>query len=117
MSTNFIALVAELKVIKQWLKKTVGFSETTEMKSQSKSFLKVLDVSYWNFNTSLLITFIQIVATLSSFPFFKSITLAFMLYIMKAFLSSDMLVIWINIQNSKKSFKNKTFINHLFNFG
>ena len=45
MSTNFIVLVAELKVIKQWLKKTIGFSETTKMKSQSKSFLKVLNVS------------------------------------------------------------------------
>jgi len=30
--TNFVVLIVELKVIYQWLKKTAGFSETTEVK-------------------------------------------------------------------------------------
>ena len=49
MSTNFVASVAELEVIKQWLKKTAGLSEVTEVEPrlpQSKSFLKVLDIPY-----------------------------------------------------------------------
>jgi len=48
ISTNSVASVAELEVIKQWLKKTTGFDEVTEVKphlSQSKSFLKVLGIS------------------------------------------------------------------------
>ena len=31
MSTNSIALVVELEVIKQWLKKTASLSENTEV--------------------------------------------------------------------------------------
>ena len=49
MSTNFVASIAELEVIKQWLKKTAGLSECTEVKPclpQSKSFLKILGVLY-----------------------------------------------------------------------
>jgi len=55
MSTNSVASAAKLEVIKQWLKKT-SFSETTEVEPclpQSKSFLKVLGVPYWDSNTSL----------------------------------------------------------------
>jgi len=33
MFINSIALVAELKVIKQWLKKTTGLSKTTKIES------------------------------------------------------------------------------------
>jgi len=33
MSTNSVALVVELKVIEQWLKKITGLSETTEMET------------------------------------------------------------------------------------
>ena len=49
MSTNFVASTAELEVIKQWLKKTAGLGESTEVEPrlpQSKSFLKILDVPY-----------------------------------------------------------------------
>ena len=44
MSTNSVASAAELEVIKQWLKKTAGLGESTEVKPrlpQSKSFLKI----------------------------------------------------------------------------
>ena len=59
MSTNSVASVAELEVIKQWLKKTAGLGEVTEVEPrlpQSKSFLKVLGVPYWDFKTSLPVT-------------------------------------------------------------
>jgi len=49
MSTNSVVSVAELEVIKQWLKKTAGLGEVTEVEPclpQSKSFLKVLGVPY-----------------------------------------------------------------------
>ena len=56
MSTNFVASAAELEVIKQWLKKVAGLAASTVMESrlpQSKSFLKILGVSYWGNNSSL----------------------------------------------------------------
>ena len=49
ISTNSVASVAELEVIKQWLKKTAGLGESTEIEPclpQSKSFLKVLGIPY-----------------------------------------------------------------------
>ena len=49
MSTNSVVSAAKLEVIKQWLKKTAGLGEVTEVEPhlpQSKSFLKVLDIPY-----------------------------------------------------------------------
>ena len=49
MFTNSVASVAELEVIKQWLKKTTDLGEVAEIEpclSQSKSFLKVLGDPY-----------------------------------------------------------------------
>ena len=49
MSTNSVASAAELEVIKQWLKKTAGLGESTEVEPRlphSKSFLKILGVLY-----------------------------------------------------------------------
>jgi len=100
MSTNSVASVAELKVIKQWLKKTAGLGEVTEVEPclpQSKSFLKVLSISYWDSKSSLPVTPAQVAEALSSSPLFEGITLASMPCIMKASPSSDMSVIWIDI--------------------
>ena len=100
MSTNSVASVAELEVIKQWLKKTAGLGEITEVEPrlpQSKSFLKVLGVPYWDSKTSLPVTPAQVAEVLSSSPLFEGITLASMPRIMKASPSSDMSVIWIDI--------------------
>ena len=103
MSTNSVASVAELEVIKQWLKKTAGLGEITEVEPrlpQSKSFLKVLGVPYWDSKTSLPITPAQVAEALSSSPLFEGVTLASMPHIMKASPSSDMSVIWIDIWDS-----------------
>ena len=51
MSTNSVASVAELEVIKQWLKKTAGFGEITEVEPFfffcSSIYYMVLDCSLW----------------------------------------------------------------------
>jgi len=47
--TNSVVSAVELKIIKQWLKKTASLSKVTEIKPylpQSKSFLKILEISY-----------------------------------------------------------------------
>ena len=103
MSTNSVVSVAELEVIKQWLKKTAGLGEVTEVEPrlpQSKSFLKVLGVPYWDSKTSLSVTPVQVAEALSSSPLFEGVTLASMPRIMKASPSSDMSVIWIDIWDS-----------------
>jgi len=56
MSTNFVASIAELEVIKQWFKKVAGLAASTVVEPcllQSKFFLKILGVPYWG-NNSLL---------------------------------------------------------------
>ena len=89
MSTNSVASAAELEVIKQWLKKTARLSENTEVEPrlpQSKLFLKILDVPYWNSKSSLPITPVQIETALSNSPLFEGVSLASMPHIMKALL-------------------------------
>jgi len=120
MSTNSVASAAELEVIKQWLKKTAGLGESTEVEprlSQSKSFLKVLGMPYWDSKSSLPITPAQVAEALSCSPLFESVTLVSMPRIMKVSPSSDMSVIWIDIWDSQKGSKGKTLINRSFNFG
>ena len=82
------------------MKKTAGLGEVTEVEPrlpQSKSFLKVLSIPYWDAKTSLPVTSAQIAEVLSSSPLFEGVTLASMPCIMKASPSSDMSVIWIDI--------------------
>ena len=120
MSTNFVASAAKLEVIKQWLKKTAGLSEVTEVEPrlpQFKSFLKVLGVLYWDSKTSLPITSPQVAEALSSSLLFEDVTLASMPRIMKASPSSDISVIWIDIWDSQRGSKGKMLINRSFNFG
>jgi len=120
MSTNSVASAAELEVIKQWLKKTAGLGENTEVEPrlpQSKSFLKILGILYWDSKSSLPITPVQVETALSNSPLFEGVTLASMPRIMKALPSSDMLVIWIDIWDSQKGSKGKTLINCSLNFG
>ena len=108
MSTNSVASAAELEVIKQWLKKTAGLGESTEVEPrllQSKSFLKVLGVPYWDSKTFLPVTPAQVVEAFFSSPLFEGVTLASMPCIMKASPSSDMSVIWIDIWDSQKGSK------------
>ena len=80
---------------------------------QPKYFLKVLGILYWNSNTSLPITSVQMAAVLSTSPFFEDVTLTFLLHIMKASSSFDISVIQINIWNFQRGSKSKTFINCL----
>jgi len=120
MSTNSVASAAELRVIKQWLKKTAGLGESIEVEPrlpQSKSFLKILGVPYWDSKFSLPITPVQVEAALSNSLLFEGVVLASMPCIMKASPSSDMSVIWIDIWDSQKGSKGKTLINRSFNFG
>ena len=68
-------------------------SEVEPRLPQSKSFLKVLDVPYWDSKTSLHVTPAQVAEALSSSPLFEGVILASMPRIMKVSPSSDMSVI------------------------
>ena len=83
---------------------------------QSKSFLKILGVSYWDSKSSLPIIPAQVEAALLNSPLFEGVSLASMPHIMKASPSSDMSVIWIDIWDSQKGSKGKMLINRSFNF-
>jgi len=120
MSTNFVASVTELEVIKQWLKKVAGLAASTVVEPclpQSKSFLKILDVPYWGNNSLLSIIQAQVESVIANTSIFEGVVLASRSHIMKASPSSDMSVIWIDIWDSQKGSKGKTFINRSFNFG
>ena len=100
MSTNSVTSVVELEVIKQQLKKTASLGKVTEVEPhlpQSKSFLNILGILYWNSNFSLPITSVQVIEAVSNPPLFENITLASISCIMKASPSSDISNIQIDI--------------------
>ena len=87
------------------MKKTAGLGKVTKVEPhlpQSKSFLKVLGVPYWDSKTFLPVTPAQVAEVLSSSLLFEGVALASMPRIMKASPSSDMSVIWIDIWDSQK---------------
>ena len=92
-------------------------SEVEPRLPQFKSFLKVLDVPYWDSKTFFPVTPAQVAEALSSSPLFEGVILASMPPIMKVSPSSNISVIWIDIWNSQKRSKGKTLINRSFNFG
>jgi len=76
-----------------------------------------LGVFYWGNNSLLSITQAQVESVIANTPIFEGVVLASRPCIMKAFPSSDMFVIWIDIWDSQKGSKGKTLINCSFNCG
>ena len=83
--------------------------------SQSKSYLKILDILYFVENTNLLLTSNIIEKFIKTTHIFNDVVLASYLYIIKTSSKSDIAVIWIDIQDSQNSIKNKMLINRCFN--
>ena len=84
---------------------------------QSKSFLKLLDVPFYNNNSPNPVEKSQVEAILSNTDMFNGIILASYPRVIYTSKNSDMAVIWVNIWNSQNGTKAKSLINRSFNFG
>jgi len=84
---------------------------------QSKSYLKILDISYFIKDTNLPIFADIIKIVIKSTYIFINTVLAFRPQIIKISLKLDMAIIRVNIKDSQSSIRAKNLINKYFNVG
>ena len=82
---------------------------------QSKSYLKIIDISYIMENINILVNSSIIKSIIKSTYIFNNILLTFKLRVIKALSKSNMTIIWIDIWDIQSSIKAKGFINRCFN--
>ena len=83
--------------------------------SQSKSYLKIIDISYIREDTNFSINSSNVKSIIQSMHIFNNMCLASKPHVIKALPKSNMVIIWIDIWNAQSSSKAKTLINKRFN--
>ena len=125
ITTNKVASPSDLTIIEKYFKglEDLSNADITPRLPQSKSYLKILGVPYFNPSKpginviSNPITNSQVEDVLSKTDMFQDITLASRPRVICASKNSDMSVIWVDIWDSQHGTKAKTLINRSFNFG
>jgi len=116
--TNNVASPSDLSLLEKYIK-GIDDIETKDISSrlpQSKSFLKILGVPYFDEEkTPVKTTTVENILT--NTHLFDNVTLSSRPRIIRASRNSDMAVIWVNIWDSQNGTKAKTLINRSFNFG
>ena len=111
---------SNLKIVERHVKKLDNINSNDVMSSclsQSKLYLKILEVLYFLENINLSITSDIIKEIIKDTHIFNNIVLASCLHIIKAFSKSDIAVIQVNIWGSQNDMKVKYLINKCFNIG
>jgi len=100
ITTKKVISTLDLSNIKKYIK-NVDIIDSVDIMlpqlSQSKSYLKILDISYFIGNTNVPITSSIVENIIKTTHIFNDICLTSKPYIIKASSKSDMVVIWIDI--------------------
>ena len=118
ITTNKITTISDLNIVEKYVKdlNNVDSSNTISPKlSQSKFYLKILDILYCVEDTNLSITADIVKRVIQTTYIFNDVVLTSCLYIIKAFPKSDIAIIQVDIQNSQNSTKDWLLINRCFN--
>ena len=120
ISTNNIANPSDLQEVEKYVKNS-SYMDADQISSprlsQSKSYLKIVDISYLIDQSNTWISSDDVEKILKNNHIFNDIILAFKPRIIKVSLKSDMSIIWIDIWNMQNNSKAKTIINRCFNIG
>ena len=118
ITTNNVASPSNLSLLEKYIKgiDNIETNDISPQLPQSKSFLQILGVPYFNNETNPIKTD-RVENILSNTHLFNNVTLLSRPRIIRASKNSDMAVIWVNIWDSQNSTKAKTLINRSFNFG
>ena len=118
ITTNKVAASSNLNIVERYVKKLDNIDPNNVISphlSQSKLYLKILEMLYFLENMNLPITSNVIEEVIKDTHIFNDIILASYLHIIKIFPKSDMAVIWVDIWNSQNGTKAKCLINRCFN--
>ena len=114
ISTNNVALPSDLQEIEKYVKSLLANNSdqiSSPRLSQSKFYLKIVDIPYVNKQSNSHISPEDIKKILKNNYIFNNIVLASRPRIIKVSLKSDMAIIWINIWDTQNSSKAKSIIN------
>jgi len=116
--TNKVISSLELQMIRNYIKNTNRIN-TNGVKvprlSQSKSYLKIIDIPYLQKNTNTLITSSVVEDFIKRNHIFNNIMLVSRPHIIKVFSRLDIANIWIDIWDVQSGSKAKELINRCFN--
>ena len=118
--TNKVASSLDLPTIKQYIKDTNCINSNkvdSPRLPQSKLYLKVIGLPYFQENTTIPITSNVVENILKENHIFNNISLVSKSRVIKVSLKSDMAIIWIDIWNVQSGSNTKMLINRYFNVG
>jgi len=114
LMTNNVLLDLDLQEIEKYIKNSLS-SNTDKVSSarlsQSKSYLKIVGISFNNEKTNSRISLEEIEGVLKNNHIFNNIILASKPHIIKISSKSDIAIIWINIWDTQMGQNAKTIIN------
>jgi len=111
-------MTSNLNIIEKYIKdlNNIDSSNIKSLRlSQLKSYLKILNISYFVKDTNLPITIDIVEKIIQTTYLFNDIILTFCSCVIKASPKSNMAIIWINIWDFQNSTKGKLLINRCFN--
>ena len=113
--TNKVASPLDLQKIEKYVKNINSIN--VSWLPQSKSYLKIIGISYLleNTNTPILTNVVE--SIIKSNHIFNNIIITLRPYIIKVSLKSDMAIIWLDIWDVQSGSNTKDLINRYFNVG
>ena len=120
ISTNNVASNSDLQEIEKYIKNSLQTSDDNIMSSwlpQSKSYLKIIGISYFVNKSNTCISSEDIEYILKNNHIFNDIMLASKPRIIKVLPKSDMAIVWIDIWITQNGNNTKKIINRWFNVG
>ena len=119
--TNKVLLPSDLLIIENYVKnlENIDFSQVdSPWLPQSKSYLKIIGISYFSHNNMQdCLTSSDVKLIIKQNHIFNNTTLVSKLRVIKASSKSDMAIIWIDIWDTQSGAKAKNLINWCFNVG
>jgi len=120
ISTNNVVSNSDLQEIEKYIKNSLQTSDNniaSPQLSQSKSYLKIIDIPYFVDKSNTCISSEDIECILKNNHIFNDIVLASKPRIIKVSPKLDMAIIWIDIWDTQNSNNAKKIINRQFNVG
>ena len=118
--TNKVMAALDLQSIKQYVKDAscINSKKVDSFRlPHSKSYLKIIGFSYLQENTGNPINSNVVENIIKENHIFNNVMLVLKPYVIKVFLKSDMVIVWINIWDIQSESNAKMLINRCFNVG
>ena len=116
--TNKVVFSLDLQTMEQYIKNMNQIeAENVEASQlpQSKSYFKIIGISYLLKNTNTLITLDVVETIIKNNHIFNNVAISSKPKVIKVLLKSDMAIIWLDIWDIQSSSKAKDLINKCFN--